>query len=75
MTDFDNPQAVDRVIDVLEKIWVMKKIEAKLRQIWEADTEAFDTDFFFEWNDKVWFTPIVIIWDKTVSLERLKYNL
>ncbi len=75
MSDFDNPQAVDRVIDVLEKIWVMKKIEAKLRQIWEADTEAFDTDFFFEWNDKVWFTPIVIIWDKTVSLERLKYNL
>lgn len=73
MTDFSNFQAVDRVIDVLEKLWIMRKIESKLAQI--SETENLDNNFFFEGNTEEWFTPTIQIWDQTISLEKLKYNL
>ncbi len=73
MTDFTNLEAVMRVYDVLDKLWVIKKIESKLNKIMQE--EEIDNDFFFEWWADTNFSPKVIVWNKEIPLEKLKYNL
>ncbi len=73
MTDFENMEAVMRVYDVLDKMWVIKKIEKELIKIMEK--EKIDNSFFFEWNDEKEMVPKVIIWDKEINLDKLKYNI
>ncbi len=76
MTDFNNPEAVLRVYDVLEKMWVIKKIEKQLEQILEK--ENIDNSFFFEneeTNTSKDFSPSVEIASKEISLDKLRYNL
>lgn len=73
MTDFDNIEAVYRVYDVLDKLWIIKKIESRLKKI--AQEEDLNTDFFFEWNENSDFEPKIIIWQREIPLEKLKYNL
>lgn len=72
MTNFENDEAIMRVYDVLDKLWVIKKIESK---IWEIiKEENIDNSFFFEWEESSWFTPKVIVWDREIPLEKLKFN-
>lgn len=73
MTDFSNPEAVSRVIDVLEKIWIMKKIESKLNKI--SEEEKLDNLSFFEWNDSELISPKLFIAWREISLDKLRYNL
>ncbi len=73
MTDFSNPEAVSRVIDVLEKIWIMKKIESKLNKI--SEEEKLDNSSFFEWNDSELISPKLFIAWREISLDKLRYNL
>ena len=73
MTDFSNPEAVSRVIDVLEKIWIMKKIESKLNKI--SEEEKLDNSSFFEWNDSELISPKLFIAWRGISLDKLRYNL
>jgi hypothetical protein len=73
MTDFSNLEAVARVYDVLEKMWVMKTIEKELEKI--NKQEKLDNSAFFEWNDDEMFSPKVIIAGKEIPLDNLKYNL
>jgi hypothetical protein len=73
MTDFDNFEAVMRVYDVLDKMWLMKKIESKLDKIYEE--QEIDNDFFFEWSDKEEVSPKLYIAGKEISLDKLKYKL
>ena len=73
MTDFSNPEAVSRVIDVLEKIWIMKKIESKLNKI--SEEEKLDNSSFFEWNDFELISPKLFIAWREISLDKLRYNL
>jgi hypothetical protein len=74
MTDFDNKEAVLRVYDVLEKMWVIEKVEKKLEKI--MDLEDLDNSFFFEWNETSKdFSPKIIIWEREILLNNLKYNL
>lgn len=73
MTDFTNIEAVMRVYDVMDKLWVIKKIESKLNKIMEE--ENIDNDFFFEWWRDNDFNPKVLVADKEIPLEKLKYNL
>lgn len=73
MTDFSNPEAVSRVIDVLEKIWIMKKIESKLNKI--SEEEKLDNSSFFEWNDSKLISPKLFIAWREISLDKLRYNL
>jgi GTPase len=74
MTDFSNIEAVMRIHDVLDKLWIIKKIEAKVRSIQE--NENIDNSHFFEWwNDENDFTPQIIIWGKEIDLDKLKFNL
>ena len=73
MTDFSNPEAVSRVIDVLEKIWIMKKIESKLNKI--SEEEKLDNSSFFEWNDSELISPNLFIAWREISLDKLRYNL
>ena len=73
MTDFSNPEAVSRVIDVLEKIWIMKKIELKLNKI--SEEEKLDNSSFFEWNDSELISPKLFIAWREISLDKLRYNL
>lgn len=72
MTDFENLEAVMRVYDVLDKLWVIKKVEAKLKIILE-DREI-DNDFFFERSENEWFSPKILIWNREIPLDKLKYN-
>jgi hypothetical protein len=46
MTDFQNPEAVMRVFDVMDKLGVIKKIESKLGSI--LRNQEIDNSFFFE---------------------------
>jgi hypothetical protein len=46
MTDFDNVEAVMRVYNVLDKMMVIRDIEAKLEKIMKE--ENIDNSFFFE---------------------------
>ena len=73
MTDFSNPEAVSRVIDILEKIWIMKKIESKLNKI--SEEEKLDNSSFFEWNDSELISPKLFIAWREISLDKLRYNL
>lgn len=74
MTDFSNIEAVMRVYDVLEKLWIIKKIQAKLN--WILENEDIDNSHFFEWwDDSNDFTPKIIIWVREIDLEKLKFNL
>lgn len=73
MTDFDNLEAVMRVYDVLDKLWVIKKVEAKLQAILE--NENLDNSFFFEGTDTEGFSPKILVGNKEIPLDKLKYNL
>jgi len=73
MTDFSNPEAVSRVIDILEKIWIMKKIESKLNKI--SEEEKLDNSSFFEWNNFELISPKLFIAWREISLDKLRYNL
>ena len=73
MTDFENREAVLRVYDVLEKMWIAKQLEKKLDQVLEEENR--DNSFFFEWNEEETVNPKVIIAGKEIPLDRLKYNL
>ena len=76
MTDFTNLEAVARVFDVLEKMWVVKILEKKLETLvlktWK------DNSSFFEWSDDDEgdkFAPKIVIAWKEIPLDSLKYNL
>ena len=73
MTDFENKEAVLRVYDVLEKMGVIKKIEKELLGIFEESNVS--NDFFFEWSKDAEINSKIIIWDKEINLDKLKYNL
>jgi GTPase len=73
MTDFENREAVLRVYDVLEKQWITKKLEPKLKEVFEK--EGKDNSFFFEWNDEDAVNPKIIIAEKQIPLDKLKYDL
>lgn len=72
MTDFENIEAVMRVYDVLDKLGVINKVEAKLRKLTEE--QDISNEFFFEGNDDVAFSPKILVGDKEIPLEKLKYN-
>lgn len=73
MTDFDNVEAVMRVYNVLDKMMVIRDIEAKLTKVMEE--ENIDNSFFFEWSEEKWINPRVQIAGKIIDLNKLKYNL
>jgi len=73
MTDFLNIDWVMRVYDVLEKIQAIKKIEKELAKIYEK--ENIDNSSFFEWWSDEDIAPKIIIGNKTLKLDKLKYNL
>jgi len=73
MTDFSNEEWVARVIDVLDKLWILRKIQSRVDLILQEKNVS--TDFFFEWNDDEWFEVIVNIAWKDIKLDNLKYNL
>jgi len=73
MTDFENKEAVMRVYDVLEKMWIIREVEKKLSKILESEWK--DNSFFFEWSDEDNISPKICIWDKEIPLEKLKYKL
>jgi len=73
MTDFDNMEAVMRVYNVLDKLFVIRDIESKLKEILEE--EKIDNSFFFEWSEEENITPRVEISWKVINLNKLKYNL
>lgn len=73
MTDFENREALLRVYDVLDKLWVMRIIESKLKKLLEESWK--DNSFFFEWNEEESVNPKVIISWREIALDKLKYNL
>jgi len=74
MTDFTNKEAVMRVYDVLDKMWVIRLIEPELEKI--TKWQNIDNSFFFEWSeDESEFSPIVEIAWKDIPLDKLRYNL
>ncbi|NDK08556.1 GTPase ObgE [Candidatus Gracilibacteria bacterium] len=73
MTDFLNEEAVMRVYDVLDKIGAMQKIERELKKV--SENEEFDDSFYFEGGSDIDLSPKVIIANKTLKLDKLKYNL
>ncbi len=73
MTDFENKEAVMRVYDVLDKMGVIREIEKKLSKILED--EGRDNSFFFEGSGEDNISPRILIGDKEVPLEKLKYKL
>ena len=73
MTDFSNLEALARVLDILEKVWIMKKIESKLLKI--SEEEQLDNLSFFEWNNWEIVSPKVFIAWREILLDKLKYNL
>ena len=76
MTDFTNLEAVARVFDVLEKMWVVKILEKKLEDL--VLKTGKDNSSFFEWNDDEEgdkFAPKIVIAWKEIPLDSLKYNL
>lgn len=73
MTDFENPEAVLRVYDVLDKMWVIKKVEPMLKKVMEQ--EWVSDNFFFEWSEESDIKPRIIIEWREIPMDRLKYNL
>jgi hypothetical protein len=74
MTDFTNKEAVMRVYDVLDKMWVIRLIEPELEKL--THWKDIDNSFFFEGNDDALdFSPIVEIAWKEIPLDKLRYNL
>ncbi len=73
MTDFENHEAVMRIYDVLEKMWVIAKVEKELQKILEW--EKIDNSFFFEGSQQDNISPKIIIAEREVPLEKLKYQL
>lgn len=77
MTDFDNWEALLRVYDVLDKLWVMRIIEPELKK--QLELTWMDNSFFFEmeeWEEEAKaLNPKVIIAWREIALDRLKYNL
>lgn len=73
MTDFDNREALLRVYDVLDKLWVMRIIEPELKKLLEESWK--DNSFFFEWNEEEAVNPKVVISWREIALDKLKYNL
>jgi len=73
MTNFDNLEAVMRIYDVLDKLWVIKKIEKELVKVYEE--QNIDNSFYFEWNNSEDISPKIIISEKEIKLDKLKYNL
>lgn len=73
MTNFDNSEAVLRVFDVLDKMWVIKKVEKELKNI--MNWEELDNSFYFEWSEERNFSPKIVIANREIPLDRLKYNL
>jgi hypothetical protein len=72
MTDFENKEAVLRVYDVLEKMWVIREIEKYL----ENSEENLDNSFFFEWSEtEDDFSPKVEIAGQSIPLDKLRYNI
>ena len=72
MTDFENKEAVMRVYDVLEKMGVMRDIEKQLAKILKE--EGKDNSFFFVGSDEDNISPRILIADKEVPLEKLKFK-
>lgn len=73
MTDFDNLEWVMRVYHVIDKLWVLKMVEEKLDKIKQSNW--LTNDFYFEWSDEKDIMPKILIWDKILKLEKLKFNL
>lgn len=74
MTDFTNIEAVMRVYDVMDKMWVIKELESKLEKI--TEWQELDNDFFFEGNEEAEeFSPKVEIAWKVIDLDKLRYNI
>lgn len=72
MTDFSNPEAVERVYDVLDKIWAVRQIKKELKKVMEK--QDIDTSFFFEWSKKSVQVPLVVIAGREIQLDRLLYT-
>jgi len=73
MTDFENNEAVMRVYNVLDKMWVINEVQKKLEKT--LGEEDRDNSFFFEGSDEDNISPRILIADKEVPLEKLKYQL
>ena len=77
MTDFDNKEAILRVYDVLDKLWVMRIIEPELKK--ELEETWNDNSFFFETpegeEEGEQINPKVIVAGREIPLDKLKYNL
>ena len=77
MTDFENTEAVMRVYDVMDRMWVVKIIEKELEK--NTDKKAMDNSFFFEqaeWEEEAEdFSPKVEIAGREIGLDKLRYNL
>lgn len=73
MTDFENTEAVMRVYDVLDKLWVIKKIEKKLEDLYS--TFDIDNSFFFEGNKDESISPKLYVSNRIIPLDKLKFNL
>lgn len=76
MTDFDNKEAIMRVYDVMDKLWVIKDVEKQLTKIMKDN--PIDNSFFFENEDEETaedFSPSIWIGERQIGLEKLRYNL
>jgi hypothetical protein len=73
MTDFENKEAILRVYDVLDKMWIIKDLEKKLASV--CVDEEIDNSFFFEGSDASEIHPKVMIAGKEIPLDKLKYDL
>ncbi|NDK10115.1 GTPase ObgE [Candidatus Gracilibacteria bacterium] len=73
MTDFENGEAVMRVYDVLDKMGVIRNVEKRLDVILKE--EGRDNSFFFEGSGEDDITPRILIGEKVVLLDKLKYKL
>jgi hypothetical protein len=67
MTDFYNIEAVMRVYNVLDKMWVIKNVEKKLGKIIEE--KWIDNSFFFEWSTDDDISPKIIVAGREISLD------
>ena len=73
MTDFQNHEAVMRVYNVFEKMWVLRDVEKELKNV--LKDEEIDNSFFFEGNDMPDIMPKILIAWQVIPLEKMKYKL